>query len=161
MITCRRLWALGVLFPLLLPGVSRAAAVSVYSCNTTQTDGASASTDGRDAAGCTTANIRWRSVYPVADVYTKNEVNAAINTAVGTVAVDLDPYYTAAQVDAAINAAILTYMTNNPSTGTGTGGGALLPDLTLAEGGAIAGAMLGLWGFAWGIRAVKRVLDEG
>lgn len=158
--TCRRFGAFGVLFfPLVFPGVTEAAAVSVYSCNTTQTDGGSATSDGRDALGCTNANVRWRSVYPVADVYTKAEANAAINTAVGTVAVDLNPYYTAAEVDAAINAALLEYVVTNPTTGTN--GQALLPDLTLAEGGTIAGAILGLWALAWGIRAVKRLLDEG
>lgn len=35
-----------------------------------------------------------------------------------------------------------------------------LPELTLADGGAIAGAMLALWAVAWGIRAIKKHFEE-
>jgi len=35
-----------------------------------------------------------------------------------------------------------------------------LPELTLADGGAIAGAMLALWAVAWAIRAIKKQLED-
>jgi len=38
-----------------------------------------------------------------------------------------------------------------------TGG---LPELSLADGGAIAGAMLALWAVAWAIRAIKKQLED-
>jgi len=38
-----------------------------------------------------------------------------------------------------------------------TGG---LPELTLEDGGAIAGAMLALWAVAWAFRAIKKQIEE-
>jgi hypothetical protein len=35
-----------------------------------------------------------------------------------------------------------------------------LPELTLEEGGAIAGAILGLWAFAFCLRAIRNMIEE-
>jgi len=35
-----------------------------------------------------------------------------------------------------------------------------LPELSLADGGAIAGAILALWATAWVIRAIKKQLED-
>jgi len=58
--------------------------------------------------------------------------------------------------------------TGDPEADCVTAGGAWawvestlgLPELTLSDGGAIAGAMLALWAVAWAIRAIKKQLED-
>jgi len=35
-----------------------------------------------------------------------------------------------------------------------------LPELSLADGGLVAGAMLALWAVAWAIRAIKKQIED-
>lgn len=174
---CRRLWALGfLLIPLVFPGVSGAAAISVLTCTSTKTDATAATWQSNAFSPCTSAQQSWylaprdSDVYYKSQLYTRTESDALYysktasdalyysRTQVDGLIPSMSSYYTKTQTDAAINAAILAYIAANPSS---TNGQALLPDLTLAEGGTIAGAILGLWALAWGIRAVRRVLNEG
>lgn len=65
-------------------------------------------------------------------------------------------------------AASVPVNTGSPASDCTTAGGSLtwvesagvLPDLSLSEGGLIAGAILALWAVGWSIRAIRNMIEE-